>query len=218
MIRSDKYHDMIDAREFIKNNTMPTSLNSEFLEYCISRENRGEFPQSFEWENEFMTEKGYVSKLVNNTYNAESDLDANIRYQVWTHKSVKINDVFWSNHDVTEDGLPGMVTSIAYNYADPRGGYDGPELTVPHFSGGEYSCPVDLVLGYQFTAADKNDAEAVACAAAIEYSGKYDTGYSSNPYYNLESDAGSLERDENGKITVIFDGHTLIAHPYYPYY
>jgi hypothetical protein len=184
------------------------------LEYCIERERGREYCRSFEWENEFMTEKGYVSKLVNNTCNVESDLDANIRYQVWAHKSIKIDDAIWANDDVTEDGLPGMVTSIAYNYADPRGGYDGPELKIPQFS--EYSCPVDITIGYYFTA-EKDNAEAIAYANTLNDNGYYRTGYYANPYYHLESDADSIERDDAGKITVIFEGHTLIAHPQAPY-
>ena len=164
-----------------------------------------------------MTEKGYVSKMVNNTYNGESDLDANIRYQVWVHKSLKVSDPIFAKDDITEDGLPVMVTSIAYNYADPRGSYDGPELKIPQFSDGEYSCPVNVTIGYYFTAEDAENEDAVAYAKRLNDEGTYQAGYYGNPYYHLESDADSISRDENGKITVIFEGHTLIAHPETPY-
>jgi hypothetical protein len=220
MIYSDKYNDSINAREYISANTAETALDAEFGEYHISRKNEFgpyHYASTFDLEHEFMTEKGYVSKMVNNTYNDESDLDANIRYQIWVHKSVKGNDYIHANDDVTEEGLPAMVISIAYNYADPREGYDGPELKIPQFSDGEYAYPTNITIGYFFTADDAENVDAVAYANKLNDYGHYQAGYYGSPYYHLESDADSLERDENGKITVIFEGHTLIAHTETPY-
>ena len=215
LIYCDESGCYINAERLINEASTPLPELQEQLEKFS--EAAGPYSNYFEDETEFMTSLGYKSLARDNTYNHETDLDANVVWQVWGHPEydARRNEWIYANSDTAEDGLPLLVSTFAFNYSDPRGGYTGPLFRTGEFHDGDYSFPADTVVGYYFAAKRKGDARAEAEAEELNSEGKYQNGYSSNPSYHLSEDL-KVVRDPKGRIFVTTDsGAKLIAHPDY---
>jgi hypothetical protein len=212
LIISDRYGYSIDAKALIEHGSKPVRrLQDDFKKFSEANPDNS----YFEDEVEFMEGLGYKSVSRENTYNGESDLDANVVWNVWAHPEADLRgEWIYANSDVAEDGLPLLVTTFAFNYADPRGSYTEPEFRIGLFSDGEYSVPVDLVIGYFFKAKDESDAGAIDKANALNDEGRYQAGYSSHPTTYLEDELDPT-RDDDGNAEVTVDGFTLIVTPIY---
>jgi hypothetical protein len=215
LIYCDKYGCYINAERLIDEGSTPLpELQKQFKKFSASNPDSGTY---FEDEEEFMTGLGYKSLGRDNTYNHETDLDANVVWQVWGHPEFdeRRNEWVYANSDIAEDGLPLLVSTFAFNHGDPRGGYTAPLFRTGEFGDGSYSICADTVVGYYFMAKNKGDARAEAEADELNEKGEYRAGYSSNPSYHLEENLKVI-RDPKGRIFVTTDsGAKLVAHPDY---
>ena len=207
LIYSDKYTDYINAERLIEDGSDPLpDLQEAFREFSAAADASNSY---FEDEDAFMESLGYKSLARDNTYNGETNLDANVVFQVWAHPEYdrKKNDWVFSEDLTAYDDLPLLVTTFAFSYGDPRGGYTEPLFRVGKFSDGEYSVPVDRVIGYYVEAVTEDGEE---FAAEVNDEGRLDSGYSSYPMGQVEEIFDTVERDEDGVMRATAQGCEFI--------
>ena len=118
LIYCDEYGCYINAERLINEASTPLpELQKQFEEFAASNPDSSNY---FEDEEEFMTNLGYKSLARDNTYNHETDLDANVIWQVWGHPEydARRNDWLYANSDTAEDDLPLLVSTFAFNYEE----------------------------------------------------------------------------------------------------
>jgi hypothetical protein len=210
LIYSDKYTDYINAERLIEDGSDPRpDLEEAFQEFS---KNAPVNTTYFEDEAEFMESLGYRSLARDNTYNGETNLDANVLFQVWAHPEYSGRDWVFSEDSTGYDDLPLLVTTFFVGYGDPRGGYNEPMFRVGKFSDGEYSVPVDRVIGYSVEAVTEDGEE---FAAEVNDEGRLEASYSSYPMGQVEKIFDTVERDEDGVMRATAQDCEFILTPSY---
>lgn len=126
----------------------------------------------FECGEDFCTkELGLVKLHSDNTYNSENDLSQDFVYAVYDIPESETDDWIYSESAI-------FVVWI-HTGCDIRGGYSPPIFLQ---SEGDYAVPVDFCVGWNF---DEVSIDGEEIEETWEFDDRFQTGYSSNPTYQL---------------------------------
>jgi hypothetical protein len=147
----------------------------------------------FESGRHFMITKGYVRACRGNVYNTENDLSDVYVYEVWQKPGEET-----SSDWIYDDNAIAVL--YIHTGADVRGGYGRPIFCR---SKGDYAIPMDLCAEYHAEPAkpdvEINDVDWGHYQAIDE---EWQTGYSSYPYGQLESDVETWHEETRTRDSV----------------
>ena len=134
------------------------------------------YSSHFDDGREFMESQGYHCHARDNTYNNENDFSRDFVWEVWT-KNEHESDWLWA------DGA--VCVLYCHRGGDVRGNYGGPLFLV--HTGHDYSMAIDWVCGFHVVDGIDSDGEPLDREDCQRIDERWQIGYSSHPFYEVES-------------------------------